>query len=347
MPVLSAEVLRSYTMELLEALGTSEAHAAMVCENLVGANLVGHDSHGVLRLPTYAAWVDSGLIKPNESPVIERQFAATAHVDGRCSWGAVGGRFCTDKAIELARTFGVGAVTLDHCAHIGRLGEYVGMMADVGFAGIALTNHMASVAPHGGRQRMLGTNPWAMSVPGLAGADPIIVDFATSGVAEGKLRVARARGEHVAPGLIINKDGVPSQDPEDFYGGGALLPFGTHKGYGLGLMADILGGILSGAGSGSSTAFNGSNGTLMIALDIERFVPLADFRAQVSDLVGRVHGSAPAAGFAGVLLPGEPESSTRERRLREGIYVPESTWDELQRLLSERKASSGSSRIAA
>jgi uncharacterized oxidoreductase len=313
-------------------MGTPLHQAEIVCENLVGANLVGHDSHGVLRLTLYADWVRKGLIVPGLEPRLLSEVGATARIEGDWCWGAVGGKYATEKAIALARAYGVAAVTLDHCAHIGRLGSYTEWMAEAGMAGIATTNHMASVAAYGGRDRVLGTNPWAMASPRQDDAAPIVVDFATSGVAEGKLRVARAKGESVPLGYIVDRDGTPSTQPADFYSGGALLPFGGHKGYGLSLMADILGGLLSGAGSGSDKEFAGANGTLFLAIDIARFVPLDWFKAQSESIAERIHASAPAQGFTNVMLPGEPEQRTRAARTEKGIDLPESTWQELQEL---------------
>jgi len=332
MPTLTVRALSDFTIDTLMALGTPLHQAEVVCENLVGANLVGHDSHGVLRLLTYAEWVRTGLIVPGLEPRILSEERATARIEGDWCWGAVGGKFATQKAIALAREYGVAAVTLDHCAHIGRLGSYTEWMAEAGMAGIATTNHMASVAAFGGRERVLGTNPWAMATPRQDAAGPIVVDFATSGVAEGKLRVARAKGESVSLGLIVDKEGNPSTQPADFYAGGALLPFGGHKGYGLSLMADILGGLLSGAGSGSDGEFAGANGTLFVAIDIARFVPLEWFKEQSDAIADRIHASVPAQGFSSVLLPGEPEQRTRAQREAEGIHLPESTWQELQEL---------------
>ena len=242
MPLLPVQELRDFTLAVLAALGTPNEYAQIVCNSLVGANLAGHDSHGVLRLTTYAQWVKEGLIRPAVAPVLARMSGATAHVDGGWGWGLVGARFAAEQAIALARDYGIGAVTIDRCAHIGRMGEYVALMAAAGMGGMATCNHYPSVAPFGGRERMLGTNPFAMATPGGEGGEPVVVDFATSGVAEGKLRVARAKGEMVAPGLIVDREGQPSQTPADFYEGGALLPFGGHKGYGLGLMAELLGG---------------------------------------------------------------------------------------------------------
>jgi LDH2 family malate/lactate/ureidoglycolate dehydrogenase len=338
MPLLPVQELRDFTLAVLAALGTPNEYAQIVCNSLVGANLAGHDSHGVLRLTTYAQWVKEGLIRPAVAPVLARMSGATAHVDGGWGWGLVGARFAAEQAIALARDYGVGAVTIDRCAHIGRMGEYVALMAAAGMGGMATCNHYPSVAPFGGRERMLGTNPFAMATPGREGGEPVVVDFATSGVAEGKLRVARAKGETVAPGLIVDREGQPSQTPADFYEGGALLPFGGHKGYGLGLMAELLGGVLSGAGAAALPGFAGANGTLMLAIDISRFLPLATFTHQAGALGDRIHGSAPALGFSAVLLPGEPESNTFRQRSTQGIPLPDATWNELQQLFAELSA---------
>jgi len=337
MPILSEQELREFTLDVLTRLGTPPDAAEVVCNTLVGANLVGHDSHGVLRLTTYAQWVREGLIRPTVEPQVVRRQGATAHVDGGWGWGPVGARLAAATAIDLARSYGVGAVTLDHCAHIGRMGEYVEMMAAAGMTGMAVCNHYPSVAPFGGRERMLGTNPFAFGAPGGAEAGapagpPVIVDFATAGVAEGKLRVARAKGERVGPGLIVDCDGQPSQEPDAFYAGGALLPFGGHKGYGIGLMVEILGGILSGAAPGVLPIFAGANGSLFLALNVGAFVAPEVYAAQMGELARTIGGSQPAAGGERVLLPGEPERLTAQRRKVEGIPIPEATWDELRAL---------------
>jgi uncharacterized oxidoreductase len=202
-----------------------------------------------------------------------------------------------------------------------------------------MCNHYPNVAPFGSRERVMGTNPIAWSVPRASGFEPIVVDFATSAVAEGKLRVARAKGETVAPGLIIDREGRPSQNPIDFYDGGALLPFGGHKGYGLSLMVELLGGGLSGAAPSILSEFAGSNGTLMIALNISAFIPLEQYIAQVEAFCARIKAAVPAEGFSEALLPGEPESRTRQHRLTEGIALPEATWQEFLTLAGELEVS--------
>lgn len=337
MPTFSGDVLTQIAQTLVEGMGTPPDSARLVSGSLVEANLVGHDSHGVMRLPSYAECLRDGLLDPAVQPEIKSRHQATAQIDGRHSWGQLGARLVAQTAIELAHQFGLAAVTIDHCFHIGRVGEYVSTIAQAGMMGMAMCNHYPAVAPFGSRERIMGTNPIAWAVPRAAGFEPIVVDFATSSVAEGKLRVARAKGEMIAPGLIIDRDGRPSQNPVDFYNDGALLPFGGHKGYGLSLMVELLGGALSGAAPSILPAFAGSNGTLMIALNISAFMPLEQYVTQVEAFCTKIKAAAPAEGFSEVLLPGEPELRTRQRRLVEGILLPEQTWQEFRLLADELK----------
>jgi LDH2 family malate/lactate/ureidoglycolate dehydrogenase len=341
MPTLSVGELRAFTLDVLAKLGTPRHFAEIVCNNLVGANLVGHDSHGVLRLISYAQFVHDGLVVPAAVPVVDRRSGATAHVDGRWGWGAVGARLGTETVVALAREHGVAIVTVDRCVHIGRIGEYVALMAEAGMAGMALCNCGPGVAPYGGRERIFGTNPFAFAAPGELGRPPIVVDFATSGVAEGKLRVARARGEMVAPGLIVDRNGQPSQQPDAYYDGGALQPFGGYKGYGLGLMVEVLGGLLSGAGISCLPGYDSANGTMLLAIDTARFVPEDVLSSQMGAFAERISSSLPAQGFDRVLLPGEPERIAEAQRSRNGISIPETTWAELQQLRQTLTQSNG------
>ncbi|MCL4507302.1 MAG: Ldh family oxidoreductase, partial [Chloroflexi bacterium] len=235
-------------------------------------------------------------------------------------------------AASLAEQHSVGAVTIAHCNHVGRLGEYTAMIARSGCIGIAMANVGPGVAPFGGRTRMLGTNPMAYAVPRGPDENPILLDFATSGVAEGKLMVARDKGAAVAPGLIIDKEGLATTDPNDYFDGGALLPFGLHKGYGLSVMCELLGGALSGTGPSSLPDFGGGNGTLMMALKIGAFITPEQFADQVERLYGAIKAAPPKPGVEAVLMPGDPEWRNRLYRLEHGIEIPERTWSEITEL---------------
>ena len=335
MPTLPADELRRLSAAILEAVGTPAACARVVADALVAANLVGHDSHGVIRLPGYVDAARAGHVRPATAPVFVGRDRATARIDGGWGWGQPAMLLATETAIDLAREFAVGVAVVHRSYHIGRVAPYVETIARAGMVGIALANAGPAVAPYGGRQRVMGTNPFAWAAPRAAGQEPLAFDIATAAIAEGKLRVARAKGERVAPGLLVDADGTPSDDPDDFYAGGALLPFGGHKGSGVSLLAQVLGRGLAGLDPTKLTIHRGVNGPLVLALDPSAFGPLADFVAAVEAQCADVTSSPAADGFDAVLLPGEPELRIRERRLVDGISVPDRTWDELQTLAAE------------
>ncbi|HEU4346472.1 MAG TPA: Ldh family oxidoreductase [Actinoplanes sp.] len=324
--------LEELAVTVLTGLGTPADVAALVARSLVTANLLGYDSHGVRRLEPYAEFVASGQVGPDARPETAWTRGATALVDGHRGFGQAAATMATEVVAGLAAAHGTGMVAVTACNHVGRLGEYVSVLAGRGLVGLAICNADPTVAPYGGRARMLGTNPLAWAAPAGPGAPPLVVDYATSASAEGKLAVALARGEQVPPGVLVDAQGNPSRDPADFYAGGALLPFGGHKGYGLGLMIDVVGGLLSGAGAASLPGYDNTNGTVIVALDVARFRPLDDFRAQVEELRAELHKTPPAAGFGEVLLPGEPEERVRRDRLANGVPVPSTTWSALTTL---------------
>jgi len=332
MPTFSPEALCRVAQTILQALGTPSDLAELVGDSLVQANIVGHDSHGVIRLDQYARFVRQGHVRPEVRPEVSVRRRANAQVDAAHGWGQPAARLASQTAIELAIENGVGAVTIVRCGHVGRLGEYVELIANAGQIGMALCNAGPGVAPYGGYKPLMGTNPIAWSVPRGAGQPPLIVDFATAGVAEGKLRVSRAKGERVAAGLVVDSAGRPSQDPAAFYAGGALLPFGGHKGYGISVMIELLGGALSGNGTSTISGESRSNGTLLMAFNIESFVPTEQFLEQTNGLCQQIKASPPAEGFAEILLPGEPEIRERKRRLEAGISIPDQTWREIETL---------------
>ena len=335
MPTVTSEALHRIVRQILEAVGTPPDLAQVVTEGLVEANLAGHDSHGVLRLPQYIDMVRQGRVQPAARASLLGRQQATARVDGARGWGQPAARLAAATVIDLAREFGVGVVTIDRCNHIGRLGEYVDGIARAGLVGLTMCNVGAAVAPFGGRQPRMGTNPMAWGIPRGAGQDPVVVDFATSVVAEGKLRLARAKGEQVAPGLILDREGQPSTDPADFYDGGTLLPFGGHKGYGLSVMIELVAGGLSGMAPSITTKFLGGNGTLLMALNIGHFVPPETFMTEADEFCANVKSTPVVAGFSEVLVPGEPEIRSRRQRLASGIPVPDHTWQSIQSLADE------------
>jgi LDH2 family malate/lactate/ureidoglycolate dehydrogenase len=216
--------------------------------------------------------------------------------------------------------------------HIGRVAPYVEHLAREGMIGLAMANAGRAVAPFGGKARVMGTNPIAWAVPRDAARDPICLDVATAFIAEGKIRLARAREVEAMEGAIIDADGFPSVNPNDFYEGGALLPFGLHKGSGFSILAQLLGVGLAGAEPDLLAQHRGGNGPFVLAIDVSAFVEPACFVERVEAQAAEINGSAPAVGFDSVLLPGDPEVVTRSVRTEEGIPIPERTWLELQEL---------------
>jgi uncharacterized oxidoreductase len=334
MPIVAHQSLRRICQEVAVAAGTPPDIALAVTESLIEANLAGHDSHGILRLPWYVHSIREGTLHAAARPAVINRSGATAVVDGALGWGQPAARMAAQTAVALAAESGVGAVTIVRCNHIGRLGEYVASMARAGMIGIALCNSSPVVAAYGGYRPVLGTNPLAWAVPRTADLPPVVLDFASSIVAEGKLRVARAKGEALPPGYIVDAAGTPSLDPADFYADGALQTFGLHKGSGLSVMIELMARGLAGVDL-SQTEHRGHNGTLMLALRIDSFAVEQQFFGASERLFGQIGSSPPAAGFDSVQLPGDPELRMREQRIVDGIPLAQSTWDEIVALADE------------
>lgn len=338
MPVIQAADLKNLVQNIYAAAGAPADIAEVVADSLVKTNLLGHDSHGVIRAKAYMNGIQRGSIQPAARPALARRDGATATVD--CGWGfgQIGARFGAQVAAEIAHELGMSSVALSQVNHIGRLGEYAQMLAEQGFIGIVLTAGSmfgGSVAPYAASERVFGTNPMAWAVPVRDGRTPLILDFATSVVAEGKLQVARSKGLPVPDEWIYDSEGRPSTDPNIFYNGGMLRTFGSYKGSGLALMVEIIATLLAGFAPVSTSGFKTGNPTLIMALKVERFTTLERFEGYVEELLLRIKSVRPAQGFEEVLLPGEPEARSYEQRIREGIPLPDSVWAELTGLAVE------------
>ncbi len=334
MPTIDHNMLRRMTQALIEATGTPSVAAQAVCESLVEANLMGHDSHGVIRLPQYINLVRTGTVQPQAVAEVNAEHMATAQVDGAAGWGQPAARLATQTAITLAEQYGVGTVTITNCNHIGRVGEYVETIARAGMIGLAFCNAGPAVAPYGGYQRIMGTNPFAWAAPCGPDQPPFVLDFATSSVAEGKLRVARSKGDTVPNGTILNAAGQPTQNPDDFYSGGALQTFGMHKGSGMSVMIELLARGLCGIDPTQSHPI-AKNGPVILALNIPFLGSAAQFDGAAERLRAQISTSQPIAGFDEVLLPGDPERRTRKKRLATGVSIPQPIWDDILALAEE------------
>lgn len=327
MPVFNATHLAQLGARLLAAAGVPAATAQLVSASLVEGNLTGHDSHGVIRLVQYVRAIERGQINPHAEPEIIRETATTALMDAHWAFGQVAARQAMTVAIAKARACALGAVGLRNSAHIGRLGEYALMAVEHGMIGFLTCNSSLLTAPYGGVDRVFGTNPFAYAFP--RSGTPFLMDFATSVVAEGKLRVAMAKGAAIPEGWILDKERRPSTNPADFYDGGVLLPLGGHKGYGLLMVADLLGGALTGHGCTALPEHTTGNGVFLMAIDIAAFCPVAELTDAVDRLAAHIKAGHTAPGFDEILIPGEPEARARAQRERAGITLPDATWQEI------------------
>jgi len=322
-----AQELQEIGIAIFKAAGATPQNAEGVTSSLISANLVGHDSHGVMRIPSYIEDINNGRLHPAAIPKITQEKSATAIVDGASTFGQIGARLTAQTAARKAREVGLGSAALYRANHTGRIGEWAELGASQGMITLATAAgaFLHLVAPFGGRGRVLGTNPIAWAVPRPGGQPPILLDFATSAAAQGKLMLARAKHEPVPQGWILDAEGRPTTDVEDYFAGGALLPFAAHKGYALSVIVELMAVGLSG---GDSVAKTECGSCLFITcFDPGAFRPSDMFGESVESIAGRLKAVKPASGFEEVLLPGEPEARARDQRLREGIPLPDTTWE--------------------
>lgn len=321
------------------ACGSTADEARTVADNLVLANLSGHDSHGVGMVPRYVDAIQEGGLKPNAAARVTLDAGSLLAVDGQCGFGQVVGVQAMELAIGRARETGSCIMALAHAHHLGRIGHFAEMAVAQGLVSIHFVNVLSRpiVAPWGGSDGRFGTNPFCVGVP-LQGREPFVLDFATSRVAQGKMRVAHNEGRRVEPGLLIDAQGQSTTDPGVVVvaqsGGllGALLPFGEHKGYGMAIACELLGGALTGSGTWHRTPDSKRavvNGMLTILIDPARLGTQATFEEEALAFVDWLKRSPPAPGFEQVLLAGEPERAARVQRERDGIALDEQTWAEI------------------
>ena len=344
MPSFTSDELIDTISRILAGAGTSPDNAKLVATLLAEANSTGHDSHGLIRIPQYLDSVEKNDIVPNAEiePVQENPMTAT--LDGHWGFGQVIARRAAGIAVEQARSAGVAAVTVRRANHIGRLGSYVEEVAGHGMIGMLFCNaHGAGVgvAPWGGRSPRIATNPIAAAVPmwttgeTVSGRSMMVLDMTTSVVAEGKVRVKRNRGEPTPEGWILDAEGKPTTNPDEFYGPptGSILPFGGsqsgYKGYGLGVVVDLLAGALSGAGTTRKAGARIGNGALLIVVNIEQFAPRGEFAQSVCELADFVKSSALMDGFDEIVLPGELEQRQMASSGKAGVFIEGETWEQI------------------
>src|SRR5581483_6451377 len=321
---------------LFTASGLPAAEADRVALSLVDANLCGHDSHGVIRMPQYIAAIGDGRLKPATTFTVVKETAAVMVVDGGWGLGQVQAHRLLDRLIPRAEALGIAAGTLKNCGHIGRLGEYAETAAARGMALIATVNGHGfgrGVAPPGGIEARIGTNPLCLGAP--TNAEPMILDIGTSVCAEGKVRVAFNKGQQVPEGWLLDAKGQATRDPGVLYREprGSILPLGgpqAYKGFGIGLLLDMFAGGLSGAATSKPNAPNlSANAVLFIVLDVAQFAGKEHFLREVSELAELVRACPRAEGVKEITLPGDPERREKARRRKEGIPLDDGTWGQL------------------
>ena len=334
---IATDRLRAFVRLVTTGAGCDAEEAEAIAGHLVDANLAGHDSHGVVMLLDYVPAIRDGRLRLGRRARIVRDSGPVVVIDGGLGVGQVVARESMIIGIERARRHGVALVALQRSHHIGRIGAWAEQCAAAGCVSMHYVNvigHRPYVAPFGGRDGRLATNPVCIGLP-ATGRPPIILDMATSKVAFGKVKVARNKGRAVPEGALIDSLGAPTTDPTVMFAEpiGALLPFGEHKGYGLAVMCDLLAGALVGGGTnGPETQKSDTitNNMLSIIIDPAAVTDVAAMREKIDVLAGWVKGSPPRPGVDAVLVPGEPERRTRAERERDGIPVDANTCRQLQ-----------------
>ncbi|HZZ80594.1 MAG TPA: Ldh family oxidoreductase [Gemmataceae bacterium] len=339
MPTFSADKLTAFAESLFRALNVPADEATRVAQSLVLANLCGHDSHGMIRVVQYADAIKDGRLKPGAPFNIVKQTAAVLVVDGGWGLGQVQAHRLLDRLIPRAEALGLAAGTLRQCGHIGRLGEYAEAAASRNMAFIATVNNHGfgrGVAPPGGTQARIGTNPLCLGVP--TKGDPVVLDIGTSVVAEGKVRVLFNKGQKVPDGWLLDPEGKPTNDPGVLYKEprGSLLPLGgsqAYKGFGIGLLLDMFAGGFSGAPCSAPGLPNMSgNAVFFLVLDIDQFAGAEHFLREVSGLAGNIKACPKADGVTEIMVPGEPERRSCALRRQTGIPLDDGTWSQLKAL---------------
>ncbi len=345
--LIPAPALERFIADIFEAAGCKADEAKGIAFHLLGANLTGHDSHGVIRTPRYIQWLQEGRVLPGQGLTIQTESPTHAVVDGNFGFGQTIGPLAVDLGIAKARESGMSIIALRHSGHIGRIGDWAERAAEQGLVSIHFVNVSQGelVAPYGGVDRRFSTNPMCVGVPAAGDEPMLLLDFATSLVAEGKVLVASNGGKPLPEGSLIEEDGTHSTDPETLYGPlqpgaprdpgngtGALRAFGDHKGSGIAFMCEILAGVLTG-GTTSGPIIGGkrgriSNGMFSIYLDPKHF-GAANFAQQAADYALYVKASRPAVPGVAVQVPGEKEASTRADRLAHGVPLQVETWQAL------------------
>ncbi len=331
--LITRAALMTFAEQIFTQLNTDANTASTVAEHLVEANLKGHDSHGVGMIPAYVQNLKAGLLNPQAGMNLLRDNGAVVMIDGQHGFGQRVGKEATEFAITRAKDIGLVCVGLRNAHHLGRIGTYGEQSASAGMISTHYVNvvgHAPAVSPFGSRDARMTTNPFCAVVPRNDGP-PIVLDIATSQIALGKVRVAYHKGQPVEDGALLDHEGLPTNNPAVMFENprGTLGPFGGHKGYGLAVLCELLGGALAGEWTmqpDHPRSHNIVNNMLMFVLNPEATGNAVGFQREVSAMVDYLHSAQPAAGNDKVRVPGDPERESRARRMRDGIPIDASSW---------------------
>ena len=334
MPTVQADKLTKISEVLFEKAGASAEEAATVSRHCISANLTGHDSHGIIQVPTYIDRIDRGHIIPGAPFEIMQESPTTTVINGNWGFGYVVNERAMNITIEKAKKQNVAAATVYAQSHVGRAASYPIMAAKQDMIAMMTADSGRSpkaVAPFGGRAARLGTNPITIAMPSnLEGT--FFIDMATSAAAAGKVNLAKAKGVSIPEGWVVDKDGNSTTDPAALRAGGALMPLGGqegHKGYGLAAMVEIFSGLLTGLGFGVEPTGKHNDGCFMAVFNVAAFRPVEDFKREVTEFAEYLKATPPMAGVEEVLYPGEIEYRREKDRRANGIDVDDNTWGKL------------------
>jgi uncharacterized oxidoreductase len=331
--------LIDFVAEVFDHSESSPEEARRIATYLTTANLTGHDSHGVIRVPVYVHWKKMGSVVPDQIAEVVVDTPSLAVIDGKFGYGQTVTPQAVKIGIEKCKKAGLAAIALRNAGHIGRVGDWAEMAAAEGLVSVHFVNAAGSllVAPYGGVEKRLSTAPYCVGIP-RQGQDPIVLDFATSIVAEGKVLVASRGGKKLPVGALVDADGTLSEDPSVLYGPhtkdgprdhtqgtGAIRAFGEHKGSGLAFICELLGGALTGNGATSADR-RFANGMFAVYVDPKVFDTSNFFDGEISRYVDFIRATEPIAGVDAVLIPGDPERKMRADRTRNGVPLPDDTW---------------------
>src|SRR5881227_2881443 len=339
MVTIKLENLIDFVADIFGHEGSSTEEARRIATYLTTANLTGHDSHGVIRVPVYVRWKKMGSIVPNQTLEVVVNTPSLAVVDGKFGYGQTVAPQAVRIGIEKCKASGLAAVALRNAGHIGRVGDWAEMAAAEGLISVHFVNAAGSllVAPYGGVQKRLSTAPYCVGIP-RQGQDPIVLDFATSIVAEGKVLVASRGGKKLPTGALVDADGTLSEEPSVLYGPytpdgprdhtngtGAIRAFGEHKGSGLAFICELLGGALTGTGA-TAPDRRFANGMLAFYVDPKVVDTSNFFDGEIARYADFIRATKPVSGVDAVLIPGDPERKMRAERTANGVPLPDETW---------------------